>query len=103
MNRSYIRGRGREYRVIYRLRRMGALWTVRSYGSHGIFDVTAVFPDRVLLIQVKGKKIGREELEGLKEFASKIRSEDIQVQVWQYVGRKREVIDLQTGSGKRTR
>ncbi|MGC9209631.1 MAG: hypothetical protein ACP5GH_07345 [Nitrososphaeria archaeon] len=40
-----------------------ALEVQRSYGSHTLFDIRAVFPNRVL-IQVKKDRIGKDELRG---------------------------------------
>ncbi|MBI2184993.1 MAG: hypothetical protein HYU39_08565 [Thaumarchaeota archaeon] len=50
---------------------MGALEVTRSYGSCGLIDVRAAFPDHVRSIQVKGRKIGLKELVQLKQFAAK--------------------------------
>ncbi len=83
---NYTKGRSREYRVVYRLRKEGALDVQRSYGSHTLFDIRAVFPDRVLLIQVKKDRIPKDELKRLREFASRIRVGNIIVQVWIFHG-----------------
>jgi len=79
---NYTRGRAREYRVKKKLLEMGALWVVRSYGSHGLFDLTAVFPDCVRLIQVKKKYINPKEKKALAEFATKVKAGNISVEVW---------------------
>lgn len=96
MRTNYLKGRDREYYTMRRLRQMGALDVTRTYGSKTAIDIRAVFSDRVLLIQAKKNRIPREEFEELKEFASKITSPDIHVQVWVYHGRGRgvEIIDL---------
>ena len=65
-----------------RLLEMGALWVVRSYGSHGLFDLTAVFPDHVRLIQVKKDYIHPKEKKALAEFAEKVKAGNISVEVW---------------------
>ncbi|MEM3857511.1 MAG: hypothetical protein QXI37_03280, partial [Thermoprotei archaeon] len=65
---NYVLGRAREYRVKRKLLDMGALWVVRSYGSHGLFDLTAVFPGETWLVQVKKDYIHPEELAGLRVF-----------------------------------
>jgi len=79
---NYTRGQAREYRVKKKLLEMGALWVVRSYGSHGLFDLTAVFPDCVRLIQVKKKYINPKEKKALAEFAEKVKAGNISVEVW---------------------
>ena len=79
---NYVRGRAREYRVKKRLYEEGALWVVRSYGSHGLFDLTAVFPDHVRLIQVKKRYLHPEEKKALEDFAEKVKADNISVEVW---------------------
>ena len=79
---NYTRGRAREYRIRKKLLKEGALWVVRSYGSHGLFDLTAVFPDCVRLIQVKKRYIHPRERRVLAEFAEKVKAGNISVEVW---------------------
>jgi Holliday junction resolvase len=79
---NYTRGRAREYRIKKKLLMEGALWVVRSYGSHGLFDLTAVFPDCVRLIQVKKKYIHPRERRALADFAKKVKAGNISVEVW---------------------
>ncbi len=79
---NYRRGRAREYRVKQKLLRGGAIWVVRSYGSHGLFDLTAVFPTHVKLIQVKKNYINPRELGELREFARAIRAPNISAEIW---------------------
>jgi Holliday junction resolvase len=79
---NYTRGRAREYRVKKELFEEGALWVVRSYGSHGLFDLTAVFPDHVRLIQVKKDYIHPKERKALEEFAERVQAQNISVEVW---------------------
>lgn len=79
---NYVKGRAREYRVKKRLYEEGALWVVRSYGSHGLFDLTAVFPDCVRLIQVKKDYLHPKEKKALKDFAGKVKAGNISVEVW---------------------
>ena len=90
---NYVRGRAKEYQTIYTLKKQGALWAQRSYGSHGIFDVFALFPDKSVYIQVKsGKKkavISEEELKTLKDFAHKIKASNIHIEIWLYHGRRK--------------
>lgn len=50
---NYERGRAAEYKVVKRLREQGALIAQRSAGSHSPVDIWAVFPDHMLLVQVK--------------------------------------------------
>lgn len=81
-NRNYVRGRAREYRVIRRLLKEGAVWVVRSYASHGLIDITAVFPDRVRLIQVKKDYLPPKERRLLEGLAMSFTAQNIQVEVW---------------------
>ena len=76
MNRNYVRGRAKEYRVKAKLEKEG--WTVlRTAGSHGPFDLVAIKRPRwsldegqMRLIQCKsGKSQERESkkaLEGIR-------------------------------------
>ena len=93
---NYTRGRAREYRVKKKLFGEGALWVVRSYGSHGLFDLTAVFPDHVRLIQVKKKYIHPKEKKALEEFAGRVEAENISVEVW-FTSPKLRVLRLSGG------
>lgn len=79
---NYVRGRAREYRVKKILLDTGAIYVVRSYGSHSIFDLTAVFPNQVKLIQVKKDRLPKEEKESLIRFSKKVRNPMISVEVW---------------------
>jgi Holliday junction resolvase-like predicted endonuclease len=81
-NRNYVKGRAREYRVIKRLHREGAVWVVRSYASHGPIDITAVFPDCVRLIQVKKDYLPPKERRALEGLALSLSAQNIQVEVW---------------------
>ncbi|MEM0121048.1 MAG: hypothetical protein QW514_05350 [Thermoprotei archaeon] len=81
-NRNYVKGRAREYRVIRRLLREGAVWVVRSYASHGPVDITAVFPDVVRLIQVKKDYLPPKERRELEGLALSFTAKNIQVEVW---------------------
>lgn len=49
------------------LERAGYL-VVRSAGSHGLFDLVAISPLGVRLIQVKSNYVGPVEIESLQEF-----------------------------------
>ncbi|MDG7023031.1 MAG: hypothetical protein JRN45_00760 [Nitrososphaerota archaeon] len=88
MSRSnYLKGRDREYYVVGKLRQAGALLVKRSYASKGPVDLIAVFPDTVRLVQVKKNGIPRAELEALQEFASKITSDAVKVELWVFKGK----------------
>ncbi len=54
-NRNYQRGRSREYRVIKSLQDEGYT-CIRAAGSKGMFDIVAVGPKGIRLIQVKLNK-----------------------------------------------
>jgi len=76
---NYRKGRAREYYVKKLLLQKGALWVVRSYGSHGLFDLTAVFPSETWLVQVKKKYIHPKELFALQDFKKKLLAENIKI------------------------
>ena len=50
---NYKKGRAYEYMLIQRLKYKGAIEVKRMAGSHGIFDIYALFWDRVELYQAK--------------------------------------------------
>lgn len=102
-NRNYIRGRAREYVVKHKLIQMGAIWVVRSYASKGMFDLTAVFPDHVRLIQVKKDRISSKERTGLEEFARRISSPGIYVELWVSKNRRYTITRLGSTPSKRSR
>jgi hypothetical protein len=79
---NYRLGRAREYRVKKKLYELGALYVVRSFASKGLFDLTAVFPDHVRLVQVKKSYLSPKERGLLQDFARKIKSENIRVELW---------------------
>jgi hypothetical protein len=79
---NYRLGRAREYRVKKKLYKLGALYVVRSFASKGLFDLTAVFPDHVRLIQVKKSYLSSKERSLLQEFAKKIKRSNIRVELW---------------------
>ena len=81
---NYEIGRRKEYRCMGILKKQGAIWLRRSYGSHGIFDVTAVFPDKTLLIQVKSNYMSKQEYAILAEFAKRIKADNIHVEIWRF-------------------
>ncbi|MEM3670653.1 MAG: hypothetical protein QW767_02795 [Thermoprotei archaeon] len=97
-NRNYVRGRAREYGVKRKLLAMGALWVVRSYASKGLFDLTAVFPDHVRLIQVKKSYINPREKAQLEDFAMKVTHPSIFVELWISNNRRYRVVRLRGGS-----
>lgn len=82
MTSNYVRGRAREYRVKYKLLKMGALWVWRSYGSHGPFDLIAVFPHEVWLVQVKKEYISPKELERLLKLVQQIGAKNIKPKLY---------------------
>lgn len=54
----------------------------RAWGSKGIFDCWAVFPDRMVLIQCKSNYCSKQEWAILYDFAKKIKADNIKVEVW---------------------
>lgn len=83
-NANYCAGRRFEWETCHALRKMGAQ-AVRSAGSHGSWDITAVFPGVVLLVQVKrmkrGKTIPHEEYAGLIKLEA---PPGVRKEVWVY-------------------
>ncbi len=67
---------------------------MRSYASKGLFDLTAVFPDRVSLIQVKKSYISTEERHELEEFAKRLKSKFISVELWSSANGRFEIEKL---------
>jgi Holliday junction resolvase len=72
MNRNYIRGRAKEYRLKAKLEKEGWGIVLRTAGSHGPFDLIAIRKSAgvgwIRLIQVKsGKSRKRESRKALKE------------------------------------
>ena len=63
-NKRYIRGRSFEYRAAAILRKQGYIVT-RAASSKGVFDLIAVGPDDIKLLQVKSgaRSISKKELE----------------------------------------
>jgi hypothetical protein len=68
--------------VIRKLLKQGAIWVVRSYGSHGPVDITAIFPDHVKLIQVKKNYVSPKERKLLEGFAASFKAQNIKVELW---------------------
>ncbi len=93
---NYAKGRAREYGAMKRLRKMGALTVMRAYASKGIFDLIAIFPSQVLLIQVKKDYINPKERKVIEEYWSKISADNIRVQVWFYIKGRLKIHDLAT-------
>ena len=78
---KYAKGRGFEWEVMD-LIRPGFPLVVRSAGSHGVVDVTAIRKGEVWIIQCKTDgSISREERDGLLELGKKLTSEDGSFQV----------------------
>ena len=88
MNANYRKGRAREWKTITVLGRAG--WPAfRTAGSHGPFDVFALGPTGVRLIQVKSgsarlSPVDREKLKGL------VRPPNATLEVWRWPDRSRE-------------
>jgi Holliday junction resolvase len=97
-NTNYVRGRSREYRAMYSLKKDG--WMVsRSAASHGAVDVFAAKDGKVLLVQVKSgrARATKEELEELVEWG---RSANGDAEVWYYKG-GRKVVRRRVYAGRR--
>ncbi len=71
VNKNYVAGRRKEYRVCNKLKEEGC-WdiVVRSAGSHSLVDVWAVSKEKkqILLIQVKSNITEREREKIMKEW-----------------------------------
>jgi Holliday junction resolvase len=91
-NRSYVKGRRREYQAIALLEATGAL-ACRTAGSHSLFDVIAVTAAQVRLIQLKGggeylSEVDRERLELLQVPAN------VTKEVWRWPDRSAPIITV---------
>ena len=97
-NKNYVRGRAREYRALYSLRKEGWMAS-RSAASHGAVDVFAAKDGKVLLVQVKSGKARatKEELEELVKWGKNANGD---AEVWYYKGRD-EVVKRRVYAGKR--
>ena len=60
---NYDKG-ARQENQLKKIKEAEGAYVMRSAGSHGAFDIIAVYPDRVELIQVKtlGQKVDTEKL-----------------------------------------
>ena len=60
---NYDKG-ARQENQLKKIKEAEGAYVMRSAGSHGVFDIIAVYPDRVELIQVKtlGQKVDLERL-----------------------------------------
>jgi hypothetical protein len=91
-NRLYRKGRYYENRVRKELEADG-YYTIRSAGSHGLWDVIAIRQDRIRLIQVKaGDPPRKEERMRMAEFNKhpKIATKEI----WRFVGGTKKEISI---------
>ena len=88
-NSNYARGRAYEYRAAATLRDEGYLVT-RSSSSKGAFDLIAVGPTDIRLIQVKSgrSKINKKELDHLKSLTV---PDCATIEVWHYPGNRKRL------------
>jgi len=86
------RGTKREYKARDALLEMGASVVVRSAGSHGPFDLVAVFSDHVRLVQVKSDKYAV-SLEYKITLSNLPRPDDTYIEIWLYQPRKPFLIE----------
>ena len=85
---NYERGRAAEYRATAALRKLGYLVT-RSASSKGAFDLVAVGPNDIRLVQVKlGRAISRKEFEHLKQLSKEYTRDLVYIEVWWYPGNR---------------
>jgi Archaeal holliday junction resolvase (hjc). len=56
MNKNYVKGRNKEYRIKRKLEEQG-YYVIRSAGSHSLFDLIGIHKEKreILLVQVKTK------------------------------------------------
>ena len=97
-NKNYVRGRAREYRALYALRKDGWMAS-RSAASHGAVDVFAAKDGKILLVQVKSgrARATKEELEELVKWG---KSANGDAEVWYYKGRDK-VVKRRVFAGRR--
>lgn len=66
MNKNYVKGRKKEYKIKRQLEMQGWL-VLRSAGSHGFADLIAVKEDKVRFIQCKPEEFRESERKKLEE------------------------------------
>ncbi len=87
---NYEKGRRREYQVMRALEAAG-FYCIRAAGSHGLFDVVAIGPNELRLIQVKANQMASPaEQECLREFD--LGPEGTSKYIWLYVNGQRKPI-----------
>lgn len=86
---NYTKGRAREYRTMRILEKAG-FDCMRTSGSHGMFDVIAVSPNLLRLIQVKaGRNASPAERESIANYPVPV---GVSKELWFYVDGSREPI-----------
>lgn len=86
---QYFRGRRKEWEVVKTLKAAGYR-VVRSAGSHGPWDVCAVSPIEVILIQVKYHKTGKVSSSEISDFQTMaVPSDRVRKEVWIFTKGKR--------------
>ncbi len=87
---NYEKGRRREYQVIRTMEAAG-FYCIRAAGSHGLFDVVAIGPNELRLIQVKANQMASQaEQESLREFD--LGPEGTSKFIWLYINGQRKPI-----------
>lgn len=94
-NARYVAGRAAEYRARNILKARGHHTVIRAAGSHGPFDLVAIAPQWIRLVQVKrGRAISkaeRTELVALKDQLPRFCS----LEIWRFVyGKKRPDVEV---------
>ena len=95
-NAAYEKGRKREAKTRRWLETQGALDVGRYAGSHGLFDLCAVFPTHVTLVQVKSnRKMCGKQLEPYRALAALMEGDTRLIEVvWPDRAREPIVRDL---------
>src|SRR3990167_8491128 len=92
-NRFFIKGRAYEYKTMKKLESEG-FYTIRSSGSHGLFDIVGIRNDGIRFIQVKS---------GLKNYLSPREKQEIvnlmlpdncQKEIWRWLPRREPKIEI---------
>ena len=68
MNKNYVNGRNKEYRLIKKYKSLGYT-CIRSAGSHSPIDIVAIHPisHKILLVQSKPKSMSKKAKEKLEK------------------------------------
>lgn len=79
MNKNYVRGRAKEYRICNKLKKQGFKIIQRTAGSHSPIDVIAISEKykKILFVQSKPKKMSKNKKDEIEQQNSWLNDEFI--------------------------